>query len=69
VSISIHRKEQIPAEYWKKYGEDESQESWRWEQPVNLRCFEGVEWDVLREKGLVERGDWPKVEPVYVCPE
>ena len=32
---------------------------------VNLRCFEGVEWDQLK----VVKGYWSKVDPQYVVPE
>lgn len=69
VSIYIHKKEAIPVEHWKKHKGDASQDSWRLKQPVNLRVFEGVEWDVLREKGLIEQGDGSKIDPKYVVPE
>ena len=64
----IHKKEEIPAELWKEYKGDTSQESWRQTQPVNLRCFEDVEWEVLREKDLIKRGDGAMADPLYVCP-
>ena len=32
---------------------------------VNLRCFEGVEWDDIK----VVKGYWSKMEPKYVVPE
>jgi hypothetical protein len=44
-------------------------EEWNAYTPVNLRCFEGVEWSLLREKGLVERNNERATEPLYVCPE
>lgn len=69
MSVYIDRREDISAEQWKKYEGDASQESWRLELSVNLRIFDGVEWEVLREKGLIERGDWSKAEPKYVVPE
>ena len=67
--IYIHKKEHVDEEYWKKYKGDASQERWRRTQPVNLRIFDGVDWEVLREKGLIERGDWSMMEPMYVIPE
>jgi hypothetical protein len=69
ISVYIRKKEHIPEEQWKKWKGDASQESWRSTTPVNLRCFEGVEWEALREKGLIRRNHWAKAEPLYVCPE
>jgi hypothetical protein len=69
VSVYIHKNEHIPEDEWKKRVKNTTQEEWREMQPVNLRCFEGVEWEELREKGLIERGDWSKVDPKYVVPE
>ena len=70
VSLYIHKRNNIPAAEWKKWKGDASPKEWNATVPVNLRCFEGVEWEELREKGLIKRGDWgSKAEPQYVCPE
>jgi len=70
VSVYIHKKEHIPEEQWKKWKGDASQETWRGTTPVNLRCFEGVEWEELRKEGMIRRTHLgAKLEPLYVCPE
>lgn len=69
VSVYCRKKENIPADAWKKEKGEEKQEEWRSHVPVNLRCFEGVEWEALREKGIIERGRWSQVGEPYVCPE
>ena len=66
--VYIHKKENVPAEQWEKWRKS-SQEAWRRTVPVNLRCFEGVEWEALKEKGLVVKGNWSRVKPKYVVPE
>ena len=67
----IHKKEHLDEEAWKTLGKGDkmTQEKWREDVPVNLRVFDGVEWEELRAKGLVVRGDWSKVAPAYVVPE
>jgi hypothetical protein len=50
VSIYI-RKLSVSPEYfakWSKKGSD--QKAWEQISPVNLRCFEGVEWDEIEVK-------------------
>ena len=69
LSVYIHKREHIPEDLWKKYNQDETQEEWRLQQPVNLRIFEGVDLESLKEKGLIERCEWSKMEPQYVVPE
>lgn len=37
---------------------------WEKEIPINLRCFEGVEWDEIE----VKKGNWKSVGNEYVVP-
>lgn len=43
----------------------EKEPEWEKELPVNLRCFEGVEWDDVQ----VRRGDWKNYGKLYAVPE
>jgi hypothetical protein len=61
VSIYI-RKLSITTEHfakWNKGGRD--QKEWEQIMPINLRCFEGVEWDKIQ----VKVGNWKDTEPKY----
>lgn len=69
MSVYLKKKDYVPEDRWKKWRGDASQETWRSIVTLNLRCFDGVDWEGLREKGLIEPNDWSKVEPLYVCPE
>jgi hypothetical protein len=69
VSMYIHKKDTIDADEWKRLKGDADPSGWRATVPVNLRCFEGVEWDGLREKGLIGKWQWGKLDPAYVVPE
>jgi hypothetical protein len=40
-------------------------EGWLESQAVNLKLFEGVEWDAIE----VKKAFWSQAEPKYVCPE
>lgn len=64
-----HKKENIPADVWRKEKGEQTPEESRSHVPVNLRCFEGVEWEALREKGIIRRGRWSQVGGTYVPPE
>ena len=59
VSIYI-RKLDVTPEHFAKYSKKD-QKAWEEILPVNLRCFEGVEWDKIE----VKKGDFKAVEPKY----
>ncbi|EHL03035.1 hypothetical protein M7I_1009 [Glarea lozoyensis 74030] len=65
VYVYIRKKDDIPLEKFRKYGGSKSQglgdeelkekmKVWEGIVPVNLRCFEGVEWEKLN----IKKGDW-----------
>jgi hypothetical protein len=43
--------------FGKRMGDIESQETWESVVPVNLRCFEGVEWEGVQVKRSDFRDD------------
>ncbi|KAE9363755.1 hypothetical protein N431DRAFT_497541 [Stipitochalara longipes BDJ] len=59
VSIYIRRLSVTP-EHFAKYSKRD-QKAWEGYMPINLRCFEGVEWDKIE----VKKGDYKDVEPQY----
>jgi hypothetical protein len=65
VYVYIRKKNDVSLEKFRKYGGPKSQglrdeelkekmEGWKAVVPVNLRCFEGVEWEKLE----IKEGDW-----------
>ena len=50
-----------PEEFRRWEGEGEDQRAWEQQVAVNLRCFEGVEWEAIN----VEKGYWKDAEPKY----
>ena len=59
VSIYI-RKLSVTPEHFAKYGKKD-QKAWEQVLPVNLRCFEEVEWDGI----VVKKGGLKDAEPKY----
>ena len=61
VSIYI-RKLSITTEHFAKWNKGgRGQKEWEQIMPINLRCFEGVEWDKIQ----VKVGNWKDIEPKY----
>jgi hypothetical protein len=50
VSIYIRKLSISPEHYAKYSGPQKDQKKWEGIMPINLRCFEGVEWDKIEVK-------------------
>jgi hypothetical protein len=64
VAIQL-RKLDIGEIRWKEFHTKSPYERHFEELPINLRLFEGVDWDEM----TVPRGNWSTVGEKYVCPE
>jgi len=62
ISIYIRKLSISPEQFRKWRGGDEDQKEWESWVPVNLRCFEGVEWGSIE----VKKGDRKGIDPQYV---
>lgn len=51
----------------------ENDKVWRAKLSISLRLFNNVEWEVKVRGGeksvVVRKGDWKRMEPLYVVPE
>jgi hypothetical protein len=62
-AINVYlKKHKFSATEFKKWEGDRDQKEWEEECPVNLRCFNGVEWDKVK----IGRESAENLEPTYV---